>query len=78
MSQATHSSAWAVMILMYFGPYHSWVAWLVCGMVVIGAFIGYLFDFLNPAMATLNASRKVGAMLRILIRPATDGTDANK
>jgi len=72
MSQAAHCSAWAVVILMYFGPYHSWAVWLICWLVVLGAFIEYLLNNLNPHMVRSNADRQIGAMLRILVNRPHD------
>jgi hypothetical protein len=66
MSQATHCAAWAVMILMYWGPFHHPAAWAICWLTVLSSFLEYLFLIMNPKLAQANANRQTAAMLRLL------------
>ena len=66
MFEATYCTAWAVMLLMYWSPFHNKMAWAVC-LIIVGLYLlNSFFLYLNPHYEKASANRQTAAMLRFL------------
>lgn len=76
MFEATHCAAWAIMLLMYWGTFHYYVAWVICWIIVGLYFLNSIFVYYNPLSERASANRQTAAMLRLLT-PLDSGGGAN-